>query len=164
MGNPWRKGKRTGSRDPVRADGDGTVGGKPTNCRKFETVYTQQRRIAKIARQTRDSAILSLNQYLDLPWLEEAISRTRKNGAVGVDGQTAADYEQEGRSNLQSLLDRAPARTRAGPPSTHLERTAAAGNSTVGYTDNTRTSHPLGNLRAAVGALLSPSPAMVHNL
>jgi group II intron reverse transcriptase/maturase len=87
-----------------------------TNSRKFETVYTQQRRIAKIARQTRDSAILSLNQYLDLPWLEEALRRTRKDGAVGVDGQTAADYEQDCRSNLQSLLDRAKSGTYFAPP------------------------------------------------
>ena len=33
--------------------------------------------------------------------------RTRKDGAVGIDGQTSADFEQDLESNLQSLIDRA---------------------------------------------------------
>ena len=126
----------------------GPLEGNRTNSRKFETVYTQQRRIAKIARQTRDSAILSLNQYLDLPWLEEAHAshaqewRGRRGRADGrrIISRTA-------RSKMQSLLDRAKSGTFFAPPvppSTHLERTRQHGNSTVGYTDNTRTSHPLG--------------------
>lgn len=35
----------------------------------------------------------------------EAYRRTRKDGAAGVDGQTAADYEADLTSNLQLLLD-----------------------------------------------------------
>jgi group II intron reverse transcriptase/maturase len=37
----------------------------------------------------------------------EAYRRTRKDGAAGVDGQTAQEYEQELEQNLQALLDRA---------------------------------------------------------
>ena len=47
----------------------------------------------------------SLNHHIDLHWLHEAYLRTRKDGAVGVDGQTAADYEANLWENLQSLLD-----------------------------------------------------------
>ena len=90
--------------------------GNMTDSLKFGTVYTQQRRIAKLARQTRDKAILSLNHYLDLPWLEEALRRTRKDGAVGVDGQTAAEYERDLEHHLQSLLNRAKSGMYFAPP------------------------------------------------
>ncbi|MFQ5927608.1 MAG: group II intron reverse transcriptase/maturase [Terriglobia bacterium] len=58
----------------------------------------------------------SLAYLMDIDWLREAYRRTRKDGAVGVDGQTAAEYEQKLESNLQSLLDRAKSGTyRAAP-------------------------------------------------
>jgi group II intron reverse transcriptase/maturase len=46
---------------------------------------------------------------MDIEWLKEAYRRTRKDGAVGVDGQTAKDYAGNLEANLQSLLDRAKA-------------------------------------------------------
>jgi RNA-directed DNA polymerase len=48
--------------------------------------------------------------------LREAYRRTRKDGAVGVDGQTAADYEQDLEGNLRRLFDRAKAGTYRAPP------------------------------------------------
>src|SRR5439155_16595409 len=48
--------------------------------------------------------------------LHEAFRRTRRNGAPGVDGQTAAAYEADLRGNLQSLLDRAKSGTYRAPP------------------------------------------------
>jgi group II intron reverse transcriptase/maturase len=61
-------------------------------------------------------AFTSLNQYLDLTWLYEAYRRTRKDGAVGVDGQTAADYEKDLERNLRSLLERAKSGLYHAPP------------------------------------------------
>jgi group II intron reverse transcriptase/maturase len=58
----------------------------------------------------------SLNHYIDLSWLQEAYRRTRKDGAVGVDGQTAADYEANLKENLRSLLNRAKSGTYRAPP------------------------------------------------
>jgi len=58
----------------------------------------------------------SLAYLMDLEWLHEAYRRTRKNGAVGVDGQTAADYEQDLENNLRSLLDRAKSGQYFAPP------------------------------------------------
>jgi group II intron reverse transcriptase/maturase len=58
----------------------------------------------------------SLNHHLDVHWLHEAYRRTRKDGAVGVDGQTAAAYEANLEDNLQSLLDRAKSGTYKAPP------------------------------------------------
>ena len=59
-------------------------------------VYTKQQRIAELARRKPKFRMVSLNQYLDEEWLEEAYRRTRKDGATGVDGVTGADYAAEG--------------------------------------------------------------------
>lgn len=69
-------------------------------------VSTKQQRIAEVAGQI-PGALTSLSHHIDLNWLHEAYQRTRKNGAPGVDGQTAKEYERELETNLQSLLDRA---------------------------------------------------------
>jgi group II intron reverse transcriptase/maturase len=61
-------------------------------------------------------AITSLNHHIDLSWLLEAYIRTRKNGAVGVDGKTAADYERDLWGNLRDLLNRAKSGTYRAPP------------------------------------------------
>ena len=56
---------------------------------------------------------------MDLDWLKEAYRRTRKDGAVGVDGVTADEYEQELEGNLQNLIDRVKSGTyRATPGAT----------------------------------------------
>lgn len=79
-------------------------------------VFTQRQRIAELARQSPRMGFTSLNHLLDLPLLREAYQRTRKDGATGVDGQTAADYEKDLESHLQSLLDRAQSGTYRAPP------------------------------------------------
>jgi RNA-directed DNA polymerase len=81
-----------------------------------ESVSTRQQRIAMLAKQSPQMAFTSLNHYLDLDWLREAFRRTRKDGAVGVDGQTWADYAEDLEANLQSLLDRAKSGTYWAPP------------------------------------------------
>jgi len=81
-----------------------------------EIVSTRQQRIAQLAKQLRGKGLTSLNQHLDLAWLREAYRRTRKDGAVGVDGQTAADYEKDLEGNLRSLLERAKSGTYWAPP------------------------------------------------
>ena len=56
------------------------------------TVCTKLERIAKLARQAPEMAFTTLAQHIDIDWLKEAYRRTRKDGAVGVDGQTAKEY------------------------------------------------------------------------
>jgi group II intron reverse transcriptase/maturase len=53
---------------------------------------------------------------MDIDWLKEAYRRTRKDGAVGVDGVTAGEYEQDLQGNLQRLLDRVKSGTYHAPP------------------------------------------------
>jgi len=72
-----------------------------------ESVSTKQQRIAAIARQAPEMAFTSLSHHIDMDWLHEAYRRTRKDGATGIDGQTAKDYEANIEENLRSLLDRA---------------------------------------------------------
>lgn len=71
-----------------------------------ESVSTKQARIATLARSNPKLVLTSLNHYLDIEWLQYAYKLTRKDGATGIDGQTAADYEKDLEANLQSLLDR----------------------------------------------------------
>jgi len=72
-----------------------------------QSVSTKLRRIAKLAKDHRGEALTNLAHYIDLEWLREAFRRTRKDGAVGIDGQTAAEYAENLEGNLQDLLDRA---------------------------------------------------------
>jgi RNA-directed DNA polymerase len=73
---------------------------KPAN------VSTKQERIAQLARENPAMAFTSLNHHLDLEWLRTAYEQTRKDGAVGVDGQTAAEYRTKLDENLAELLNR----------------------------------------------------------
>ena len=73
---------------------------------KPETVLTKQKRIAELANRYKGKPLTSLNHYLDEEWLRYAYELTRKDGAVGVDGQTAAEYASNLQANLKSLLDR----------------------------------------------------------
>jgi RNA-directed DNA polymerase len=78
-------------------------------------ISTKQARIAEIAQQYQGQALRSLAHHMDLGWLYEAFRRTRKDGAVGVDGQTAAAYRDNLDNNLQALLDKAKAGTYRAP-------------------------------------------------
>ena len=81
-----------------------------------EIVSTRQQRIAELAKQAPQMGFTSLNHHLDLLWLHEAYLRTRRDGAPGVDGQTAAAYEANLRGNLQALVDRAKSGAYRAPP------------------------------------------------
>ena len=68
-------------------------------------VSTKRQRIAELARKCPDMAFTNLAHHIDIEWMLTAHAQTRKDGAVGVDGQTAAEYEV----NLE-LVSRAPSR------------------------------------------------------
>ena len=61
-------------------------------------------------------AFTSLNHYLDAQWLRYAYECTRKDGAVGVDGQTAEGYALDLERNLAELLDRLKSGCYRAPP------------------------------------------------
>ena len=72
-----------------------------------DPVSTKRQRIAKLAQRTPKISFSSLAHHIDIDWLHEAHRQTRKDGACGIDHQTAAEYEVNLEANLQSLLDRA---------------------------------------------------------
>jgi RNA-directed DNA polymerase len=79
-------------------------------------VSTKQQRIAQLARQSPEMGFTSLAHLIDIDWLTRAFDRTRKDGAVGVDGQTGEDYAADLEGNLKSLLERAKSGTYHAPP------------------------------------------------
>jgi RNA-directed DNA polymerase len=79
-------------------------------------VSTKLQRIAELARQMPDRALTSLAYRIDIEWLKEAYRRTRKDGASGVDGQTAEQYAAQLDANLESLLTRVKTASYRAPP------------------------------------------------
>jgi len=73
----------------------------------LDNVSTKLQRIAELARKAPMMAIRTLAHHIDVEFLRVAYQQTRKDGAVGVDEQTAANYAANLERNLQSLLDRA---------------------------------------------------------
>lgn len=81
--------------------------GKMPDASESPSVSTKQRRIAELARKMPGKALYSLSHHIDMEWMKEAYRRTRKDGAAGVDGQTAAEFEENLEENLQELLEQA---------------------------------------------------------
>jgi RNA-directed DNA polymerase len=70
------------------------------------SVYPKLHRIAMQAKDAPQMVFTNLAHLVDLDFLREAYRLTRKDGAPGVDGTTAADYAQDLEGNLENLLDR----------------------------------------------------------
>lgn len=100
-GNRWTHG-------PWKGKMDGTP--RPID------VSTKLLRIAKLAREEPQRALTTLAHHIDIDFLRKAYERTRKDGAAGVDGQTAKEYAKDLESNLRSLLERFKSGTYRAPP------------------------------------------------
>lgn len=71
-----------------------------------EIISTRQEKIATLSRHEPKLVLTTLAHHIDAIWLREAYRRTRKDGAVGVDGVTAEQYEADLEGNLERLLER----------------------------------------------------------
>ncbi|MDB5214348.1 MAG: RNA-directed polymerase [Myxococcaceae bacterium] len=80
------------------------------------SISTKLDRIATLAKQAPEMAFTTLAHHIDLDWLREAYRRTRKDGATGIDGQTATEYATNLEGNLRSLLERAKSGMYRAPP------------------------------------------------
>ena len=98
--------------------------------RNPDTVSLKQQRIAMLAKRNPRMSFTSLAYLMDLDWLREAYGRTRKDGAVGVDGVTADTYAEHLEENLQSLLDRAKSGAYRAPPVRRVHIPKGKGNAT----------------------------------
>lgn len=81
-----------------------------------DLISPRLQRIAELARQMPTEALRTLAHHIDTDFLREAYRRTRKDGATGVDGRTAAEYESNLDENLGQLLDRFKSGTYRAPP------------------------------------------------
>jgi group II intron reverse transcriptase/maturase len=81
-----------------------------------QTVLTKQLRIARLAVEAPTMVFTTLAHHIDKDWLKEAYRRTRKDGATGVDGQTAEEYAVHLEENLRRLLDRFKSGQYVAPP------------------------------------------------
>src|SRR5215471_17372323 len=90
--------------------------GKMPGTPSPDPISTRRRRIAMLARRSPQAALTTLAHHIDIDWLTEAYRRTRKDGAVGVDGQTAQADAVDLESNLRSRLDRAKSGHDQAPP------------------------------------------------
>jgi group II intron reverse transcriptase/maturase len=79
-------------------------------------VSTKLERIAELARKLKGKALLSLAHHIDIGLLREAYAQTRKDGAAGIDGVTAEEYERGLEKNLERLLDQFKSGTYKAPP------------------------------------------------
>lgn len=77
---------------------------------------TKRQRIAELARTKPGVALSTLHHVIDLEWLKEAHRLTRKDGAPGIDGVTAADYDVNLEANLLALLERIKSGSYVAPP------------------------------------------------
>ena len=82
----------------------------------FTNTSTKQQWIAEQARKHPERVFTSLNHLIDIDWMREAWRRTRKDGATGVDGVTAQDYEADLEANLVDLLNRIKSGRYHAPP------------------------------------------------
>src|SRR5215472_19031060 len=115
----YRRSGGTIPRDPVERRGRHVMTpweGNMAGASKPGTVDTKRQRIAELARQSPEMGFTSLAYFIDINWLHRAYHQTRKDGATGVDGQTAEDYAVDLENNLQSLLERAKSGTYKAPP------------------------------------------------
>ena len=80
------------------------------------TISTKQIELTQRATEITEDALETLSHFIDLDWIREAYRRTRKDGASGVDGQSAAGYEKQLDENLSSLLDRFKSGVYRAPP------------------------------------------------
>ena len=60
--------------------------------------------------------LCSLHHVIDLEWMLEAYDLTRQDGAPGIDGVTAMDYEANLEANLLDLLERIKSGRYEAPP------------------------------------------------
>lgn len=74
--------------------------------RSSKTISTRLYEIAELARRRPGEALTTLAHHVDEALLEEAYRLTRKDGAVGIDRETAAEFTRDMPARLTELLGR----------------------------------------------------------
>lgn len=91
------------------------------------TVADQLQRIAELVERAEGRPFTTLAHHVNVDWLREAATRTRSDGAPGVDGQTGKEYQANLEDNLQDLDRRIRSGTYRPPPVRGVEIPKADG-------------------------------------
>jgi len=70
----------------------------------WDNMYTKQQRIAQAAEKYSGKSLISVAHHIDVEWMYCAYEWTRKDGAAGIDGVTAAEYEVGLWEKLEKLV------------------------------------------------------------
>lgn len=81
-----------------------------------ESISTRRQRIAELANREPKLQLTTLAHHIDKTWLKRAWKKTRKDGATGIDGVTAAAYAEGLDEKLGELEDRVKAGLWRAPP------------------------------------------------
>lgn len=87
-----------------------------TRTSGLEDISTRLQRIAKQSRERPEMVWTTLAHHIDVELLKEAYRRTRKDGATGIDRETAKAYAENLEEKLQSLNERFHSGTYKAPP------------------------------------------------
>ncbi len=90
--------------------------GKMQGTSRPGSVSTRLQGVARLSKDAPEMVWTTLSHHIDLELLREAYRLTRKDGAVGVDGQTASEYGKKLEDNLHDLLSRFKSGTYKAPP------------------------------------------------
>jgi RNA-directed DNA polymerase len=82
----------------------------------LDHISTKLLQIAKLAKEAPNMVFTTLAHHIDVEMLREAYRCTRKDGATGVDKQTAEEFAENLEHNLQSLLNRLRSGAYKAPP------------------------------------------------
>lgn len=77
-----------------------------TKALNLGSISTRRRRIRQKAKDAPNQVLTSLAHNIDIFWMWEALKRTRKDGAPGVDGVTWDEYAANWQENLNDLIGR----------------------------------------------------------
>jgi len=89
--------------------------GKTIDMSGSKSVSTKQQRIAELAKNAPDMA-MDLSHHMDRAWFVEAFRRTRKDGAVGIDGISGSKYGASLDERIGDLIDRVKSGRYRAPP------------------------------------------------
>ena len=79
-------------------------------------LLTKRHWIVELARKKPGEVLFSLHHVIDFEWMREAYWLTRKDGATGIDGVTAVEYEANLEANIRDLLERIKSGSYKAPP------------------------------------------------
>ena len=100
---------------------------KMNDTSRSENISTRLLKITELARKAPNMVFTTLAHHIDLDFLREAYRRTRKDGAVGVDGQSGAEYAVNLEANLTRLLNEFKSGRYKAPPVRRVEIPKADG-------------------------------------